>query len=421
MTAAVEQLGRRVDALRVATAAAIADRSRPELDTGRLSVRKACITPSDLIQRVTLVSRPTAQRRIRLGAQLRTRFTLARQALPPAFPATAAGLASGEIGLDSVDAILTALVPTLRCTDLDQVQAAESELVAAATGGGGDHPVAVPADEIRIQALVWKTVIAPDGSGPDDRAMQSRGLRLGRERDGIIPLSGSLMPEIGGKLQRLFDAYLSPKSAPVAFLTEKQRQEQQERALLERDPRTPDQQRHDVLAVILDVAARVADAPTLGGAAPTVLVSVREQDLNADFGQGAGVGWIDSVEAPIKMTTIKDLVCSGGSENVVFSSDGRVLKLGVPDRCFTANQRKAIQLRDGGCIIPGCRIPASMTEIHHVVPDAAGGPTHTDNGVCLSLIKQGWFDHRMLDSTGWQIRMVRGSPEVMAPPWLESG
>jgi hypothetical protein len=157
VTAAAEVLGRQVDALRVAAAGEVADRSRPEL-----------------------------------------------------------GLATGAIGVDTAEAILTALTSTLRCTDLVSVRVAESELVAAATGTSGETPVPVPAsaDEIRLQGAVWKAVLAPDGSRPDDHAMVSRGIRLGRERDGIVPVSGALMPEIAGKLRRLFDAYLSPKSAP---------------------------------------------------------------------------------------------------------------------------------------------------------------------------------------------------------------
>ncbi|MCY7290317.1 MAG: 13E12 repeat family protein, partial [Cryobacterium sp.] len=239
VTTAVEVLGRRVDALRVAVAGEVADRSRPELGTGQLSAKKGCRNATELLERVTLVSGPTAGRRMRLGKQLRTGLSLGGEPLPLTFPATAAGLASGAIGVDTADAILTALTPTLRCTDLDSVQAAESELVAAATGASGETPVPAPADGIRLQGSVWKAVLAPDGSRPDDHAMVARGFRLGLERDGIVPVSGALMPEIAGKLRRLFDAYLSPKSAPVAFLTEEKAASEREQALLERDDRTP--------------------------------------------------------------------------------------------------------------------------------------------------------------------------------------
>jgi hypothetical protein len=328
---AVEVLGRRVDARRVAAAGEVAERSRPELGTGQLPAKKGCRDAGELLERVTLVSGHTARRRMRLGKQLRTGFSPGGEPLPPTFPATAVGLATGAIGVDTADAILTALTPTLRCTNLDSVQAAESELVAAATGTSSETPVPASADEIRLH-------------------------------------------------------------------------------------RTPDQRRHDVLAVILDIASRAGEAPTIGGAPATVLVSVREQDLNADFGQGRGVGWIDGIEAPISISAVTDLISNGGQQKVVINNEGRIIALDSPERCFTAAQHRAIQLRDGTCIIPGCRIPAGMTEIHHVIPDAAGGPTHTDNGVCLC-----WWHHRYLAASGWAIRMLRGAVQIMAPPWLETG
>ena len=51
-----------------------------------------------------------------------------------------------------------------------------------------------------------------------------------------------------------------------------------------------------------------------------------------------------------------------------------------------------------------------------VALDAHGGPTHTDNGVCLC-----WWHHRFLATSGWYIRMRRGAIQTMAPPWLETG
>src|SRR5690606_11828880 len=87
------------------------------------------------------------------------------------------------------------------------------------------------------------------------------------------------------------------------------------------------------------------------------------------------------------------------------------------DRIFNAHQRRAILLRDGGCIIPGCTVPAAWCEIHHVHEYARGGPTHTDNGVALC-----WHHHRTIDTNGWSIRMRDGTPEVRAPHhWDASG
>jgi len=177
-----------------------------------------------------------------------------------------------------------------------------------------------------------------------------------------------------------------------------------------KDPRTPDQKRHDIFAVILDAAARAAETPTLGGAAPTVLVSVRQADLDA----GRGVGFIDGIEIPVSFGTVTQLICTGGTQKVLISPEGKIISLGSPERCFTPQQRRAILLRDGGCIIPGCTIPAGWVELHHVEEHHDGGATHTSNGVSVC-----WYHHRTLGTSGWEIRMHNGVPQVKAPPWLD--
>lgn len=179
---------------------------------------------------------------------------------------------------------------------------------------------------------------------------------------------------------------------------------------MQRDPRTPDQQRHDILAGIFDMASRSSEVPTIGGAAPTVLVSVRA----SDFERGRGAGYLDGIDAPLSMTTVKQFACTGGIQTVVLNENGTIVRLGTEQRVFNRQQRRAITVRDGGCIIPGCRVPASWCEIHHVDPAENNGPTHTDNGVLLC-----WFHHRTIDTSGWEIRMVRGAPQVKAPPWID--
>jgi hypothetical protein len=137
---------------------------------------------------------------------------------------------------------------------------------------------------------------------------------------------------------------------------------------------------------------------------------VRERDLAA----GEAPGWIDGSDVPVSGRTVRQLVCTGGVQRIVHSGDGRIVRLGIEQRCFDGRQRRAITLRDGGCIIPGCRVPASWCEIHHVKEFSAGGPTHTDNGVLLC-----WFHHRSIEHSGWEIRMHAGTPQIKAPPWLD--
>ena len=406
VTAAVEGLGRSIDALRIECAGEIGERSRVSLGTASLAAKKGCGSAKELLTRVTRISNSSARSRLKLGGETRTQFSLSGVEFPARFPRVAAALEAGAIGIDSAQAILEGLVPVIENAAIDEIAAAESELVASATGTGPDSAVPFPADEVRVQAKVWKSVLDPDGLEPsEERMMKKRGFSLPQERGGLLCGTYALMPEIGAKFLRMFDACQSPRTAP-AFLREEEAAEQE----LEVDPRTPDQLRHDVVAAMVDSFARSGEVPTIGGASPTVLVSVRESDL----ARGRGAGWIDGVDDPVSFRTVKQFICTGGTQAVRFDENGRIIELGSPQRCFTPAQRKAITLRDGGCIIPGCHIPAAWTEIHHVQPNAEGGPTHTDNGVLLC-----WFHHRSIETSGWLIRMVAGVPQIKAPPWIE--
>nr|WP_198295564.1 DUF222 domain-containing protein [Diaminobutyricimonas sp. LJ205] len=321
-TAEIEAYGRRVDALRVVAAAEVAHRSRRELEGAALSAQKGCRNASELLQRVTGAAGRTVESWMRLGAQLRGRPTLIGIEGPADFPAVTVAVTEGRIGVDVATAIVTALAPTIGRAHPEDFAAAEQALVTAA----GEST----ADSIRVQAAVWQAAIDPDGVEPsEERAMARRGIRLGRARDGLIPISGGLMPEAAGALSRLFDAHLTPRTAP-AFLSAEERDAQS----LERDPRTPDQQRHDVFMGIVDSAARAADAPSIGGAAPTVLVSVRADDLD----RGGGAGYIDGVEAPVSIRAVGQKICAGGSQRVVIDPTGRGCSWAFRSGCSTPSR-----------------------------------------------------------------------------------
>jgi 5-methylcytosine-specific restriction protein A len=373
-----------------------------------LAARKGCRNANELLQRVTRASAVTVEKRLQLGARTRFRPTLAGFDAPPMFPEVSRALDSGEIGVDAAAAIVRGLLPVVNHASISGLAAAETELVAAAIGTGADSPVAFSADEMRIQAHLWQLALDPDGADlAEERAMGNRELRLGRESRGLIPLHGALLPEIAAKLTTLLDSCLSPRTGPSFAAAGGDAPE--DRA--EFDRRTRSQQRHDVFAALIDGIARGDNVPTVGGSAPTVLVTVRSSDLDARH----GAGYIDGLDTPISMRAVKQFICTGGAQTVLMSGSGRILRLWSAERCFTPTQRRAISARDGGCIVPGCSVPARWCEIHHVVPDRDDGPTETDNGVLLC-----WFHHRTIETAGWQVRMVRGSPQIKAPPWIDA-
>jgi hypothetical protein len=441
----VEAIGRRVDSLRVTLAGELAERSRSSLGSDGLASKRGCRNAGELLRRVTLVSVATAGRRMRLGQSVLVRSTLTGNERPARFASVASGLASGLLGLDSAVAIVDGLTPVeSRCLP-DDFEAAERALVGAATGvgdglgenngpGDSDEPIdgtnvvaitSCPADETRMQTAVWRAVLDPDGVEPaEERAMSVRGLRLGRESGGLVRLNGTLLAPAAAQLEKLLDAHTNPRTAPT-FLPA----EQADGLGQNSDRRTPDQKRHDILVSIVDHAARCAETPSLGGAAPSVIVTVAARDLGeyigrahgqggAEVGQraGSGHGFIEGVEAPVSIATISRYACAGGIQRAILNDEGGIVELGSTQRCFTAQQRRAITLRDGGCIIPGCHVPAAWCEVHHVQDHARGGATHTDNGVLLC-----WYHHRTLDTSGWQIRMTGKIPHIKAPPWIGTG
>ena len=409
-TAAIEHLGRYVDALRVEAAAEIAHRSKGFVNPADgLAARKGCRNAVELVERVTRVSGSTAARRIKLGGE--TRSCGPGLSFPSRFPVLADAFESGLLGTDAASAIIAGILPAVRHCSIAGLKAAEEELVAAAIGTSKLVPTACTADEVRQQAMVWQAYLDPDGMEPvERRAWKGRGFESGTLSDGLVRGRYAFMPEVAAKLNRVFDAYLSPRSTTEFRSPEFRTAEEQAEVDLTADPRSRDQQRHDVIASMVDHYARSDEPPKIGGAAPTVLVTVRMED----FANGHGRGHIDGAKAPMSLRTIRHLVCSGGYQFMTIDAYGSIHGLGSPQRCFTPTQRRAIMARDGGCVIPGCTIPAAWCEIHHVDPAENDGPTHTDNGVLLC-----WAHHRTIDSSGWKIEMFEGAPHILAPPWID--
>ena len=72
---------------------------------------------------------------------------------------------------------------------------------------------------------------------------------------------------------------------------------------------------------------------------------------------------------------------------------------------------KALQVRDQGCVWPGCDRPATWCEGHHLIHWARGGTTDLENQVLLC-----GFHHRLAHEGGWQIVKLDGKVAVLRPP-----
>ena len=451
--AALEGLGRKVDGARLRSTTDIGARAETDLGTGSLAYRSGCRNRVEFITQLAGISGREAKRRLKLGEGAVERTPLGLP-IPARYPVIADGLISGDLGMESAEIIagtLTALQGRVVQDDLDRVERA---LVASATGAITPETAGLPGagirfapDMLRAQAMEWQGRLDPDGTAPNDDTVEAKStLTFGLLRNGLYPLRADVTPELRGIMDTLFDTFLSARSrTPIFVPTEMlngtagtsgtgMNADTDEQARIDAgetipgaaafgtepfsadqftgdtrfdgDRRTAGEKRADILRAILEAAARDPKTPTMGGAAPTVMVHINAVDLD----QGRGVGWIDGVEAPVSFRRVKELICAGGAQQVLFGENGDVLYLGSKIRCFNAKQRAAIAARDEGCIIPGCNIPARWCEVHHVLPHRLGGPTNIDNGTLLC-----WFHHHTIDTSGWKIRMVNGRPQVLGP------
>lgn len=415
MMDAAASISRPADGLLSEAAGQVHERSDNPGLSDRMTSRFGCRTPRELVERVTRVSGRRAGEYVAAGRAIaRPVAPSSGHVLPAMFPAVREAVTEGIVGVDAVVAIAGAIGSALPAHA--PRGAADLELAASARGEGVDGAPPASADELRMQAQVWAMYLDQDGAEPREaRANRKRGITLGRCQDGLVSVRGQVLPEVAAQWQLLEAAILNPKLDGPRFTeadAEAGAGAGAEDAALEArsDQRTPSQKRHDALATILSAAARSTEVPTLGGAAPTLVVSVDARE----FAAGRGFAHIDGIDEPVSLSVAGHIACCGDVQRVLQGDNGRIVAIDILDRVFNRPQRRALLLRDGTCIIPGCRVPAVWCEIHHVIDAAKGGPTHIDNGVPLC-----WHHHRTLGTNGWQIRMNDGIPEVRAPGWRE--
>lgn len=88
-----------------------------------------------------------------------------------------------------------------------------------------------------------------------------------------------------------------------------------------------------------------------------------------------GIGSVD-------LSTAAAMACDARIRGFLRHPDGTVSDLGREQRLVSARQRRLLQLRDQGCVFPGCT-SRLFVDAHHAVPWAAGGRTDLDNLLLL--------------------------------------
>lgn len=286
-----------------------------------------------------------------------------------------------------------------------------------------DRAVDTPADRLAGLAPAVLAEVAPElVPDPDDglaaldarkrRAHARRSLSFVADGDGSVLIRGSLPELSAAPLIKLIDAYV-----------ESDRRAGRDRALDRRDPlaelRSPDQRRADALLALVAAHHAAETAPRVAGDRPRVVVTMREADLR-DRAEQAGLLTSDH---QISAGDLRRLCCDADLTPVVLGTESEILDVGRTQRLVTQAVRRALSVRDGGCVFPGCGTADVRCDAHHIVPWWAGGSTSLANLVLLCPHHHGLVEPPRFWSGAppdrWQVRLDgSGRPEVIPPARL---
>jgi len=108
----------------------------------------------------------------------------------------------------------------------------------------------------------------------------------------------------------------------------------------------------------------IIDVDTLAGRQPS--------DLMDHCCELAGYG-------PISPALARTLACDAAIGRILMNGKSEVIDLGRRTRLVTPAQRRALGVRDHGCVEPGCTAPAHWCDGHHITHWTNHGPTDMTN------------------------------------------
>jgi hypothetical protein len=97
---------------------------------------------------------------------------------------------------------------------------------------------------------------------------------------------------------------------------------------------------------------------------------------------GTGARLVGTGE-PVPAHLVRQWLCDADLLPVVLGGPSEILDVGQAQRLVTPGIRAALEVRDGGCVFPGCNAPPAACHAHHIIPWYRGGPTALWNLVLL--------------------------------------
>ena len=376
----LEQLSRTVYAAQVHLAG--------EVDTAALASARSCPSTAALLRQTLNISAADAIGRVNAARQILPRQQISGPDAPARLPQLGEALDAGSIGPEHVRTIVDSMGKVPARASQDVRDACEQAMVEVAV-------VSDPNFTARAAVKILERA-DPDGTLDNDPAATKMELHFGARniRNGLTPIKGHLDDHGVEVVKKALDALSAPQ--PAADGTP--------------DPRCPANRRAHALVAALRSYLDAGAGPSHGGEKPHLTVVVQWDVLTGLFGSGA----MDT-GGRLSPSQTRRLLCDADIIPAVLGSDGELLDIGRKTRVVPLGIRRAVTLRDRGCIWHGCDRPAGWTDAHHVRFWGDGGSTSYDNLVLLCP-----YHHAEIHRGEWIIRMDDPHhPALIPPTWID--
>ncbi|WP_062378399.1 HNH endonuclease signature motif containing protein [Demequina pelophila] len=320
----------------------------------------------------------------------------ARRQAPPRWAVLAAALSDGTISVAAASVVKATLEELAEDVDGDDAPALTAARLAGEAPAVEGRLVAKAA-RVSVKELrrACRAVLADrrreQAADREARHRARRSLTFTKDADGMTVVHGRLDAASAAPLMAWCDAQ-------VRHAFQARRDERTG------DERTAAQIRVDAL-VSLARHGMGCEAPG-SGVSTEVVVRIDEAALRNDLSLGS----VDDLTDPITMGTLRLMTVDAQIRPAVMGGASVPLDWGRARRLFTAQQRRALAERDGGCA--WCLAPPSWCVTHHADEWVAHrGPTDLANGVLLCV-----GCHVRLHESQWRLEMRGGRPWFLPPP-----
>jgi len=131
---------------------------------------------------------------------------------------------------------------------------------------------------------------------------------------------------------------------------------------------------------------------------------------------GAGARLVGSGE-PVPAGLVRQWLCDADLLPVVLAGPSDILDVGQAQRLVTPGIRAALEVRDQGCVFPGCNAPPAACHAHHIIPWYRGGPTALWNLVLLCPHHHGIIEPgRDPNADRWTLTLRADGISEIRPP-----